>query len=106
MVVRVELLIEPPIKWPLWFYDEVRDIESEAPISASLKEKIKNLTKQFKLTARWDSVSDSWFWSNSKLRRDFARNLKNIRRELRLELGKGYKIDISKNRYPVKRTIE
>ena len=100
--VVVNMHFETWFKWPLWFLNDVMDVEEKAPISAELKEEFKLLLKEFELNARWDSVNDGWYWPSKESRNDFETKVEKARQKLISELGKSYLVEKPRPRYPVK----
>jgi len=92
MVVKVEMLVEPPLKWPLWFDNEIRDSEELTPITGELKQELVNLCVFFENHTIWNDERICFFWINKESKVAFQHLTLVVLEHLSQELGDGYEI--------------
>jgi hypothetical protein len=91
--VRVGIVIEPPMRWPLWFGNEIFDQEELTPISTDLKQDCRELCDFFIANTVWGGDFIGYLWRDATKKMDFNVLLRNLKTNLSNELGNGYYLD-------------
>lgn len=89
--VRIHTLPWGP-GWPLWFYNDIMDLEDKAPISDQLKSGAYELKDYISKNSTWDEITDQFRWNVENNRREFNKMFDAYVRELETELGDGYRV--------------
>jgi hypothetical protein len=90
--MRVNVIVEPPIKWPLWFDLPIMDDEALAPISAALKADARALCASFAEGTLWCTKTDCYYWVDQAALISFRECAQEFGMKLRAELGDGYEV--------------
>lgn len=90
---QVFIVIEPPIRWPIWFDGEIFDSVELAPISDQLKRDAFELAEYFKTHTDFDSKYDAYFWPDKEYIEIFNQKSIALTKELANELGSNYVIN-------------
>lgn len=90
--VHVTVRIEPPLKWPLWFDNDILDNEEDAPISQELKDEARALELEFVTATDWCNKESCYFWLSADSLSKFRRSAAAFCGKLVIELGPGYEI--------------
>jgi len=91
---QVEVIVnpEPPLRWPLWFSNEIGDNEEAAPITEALKVRAHSLHNYIESNATWASDADQYRWKHPDNSYEFNSLIQNFAVDLSAELGAKYKI--------------
>lgn len=92
--MQVEVIVnpEPPLKWPLWFSNEIRDNAEATPITEALKGQAYLLHDYLESHATWDPDADQYRWKQPDSREEFNNLIYKFISELAAELGASYRI--------------
>lgn len=90
--IEVRIICDPPMKWPLWFSDDVFDSEEKAPLSQSLKSEARRLNQYVVQNSSWVSLDDQYQWKTPRNREEFNIMVNSLEKRLGLELGGAYRI--------------
>ena len=90
--IPVYVRIEPPIKWPLWFNNDIIDNEEAAPLTQELKAAGHELEAEFVAATDWCTTKDCYFWLTPEAFAKFCVSAETFCRNLSVELGEGYEV--------------
>jgi hypothetical protein len=90
--IEVRIICDPPMKWPLWFSDDVFDSEEKAPLSQSLKCEGRRLNQYVVQNSSWVSLDDQYQWKTPRNREEFNLLMIAFEKRLGLELGDAYRV--------------
>lgn len=90
--MRVNVIVEPPVKWPLWFGLPIMDDETMAPISDALKVDAYALSASFAEGTQWCTKTDCYYWVDQAALISFRQLASEFGVKLRTELGDGYEV--------------
>jgi hypothetical protein len=90
--MRVNVIVEPPVKWPLWFGLPIMDDEALAPISTELKAEAYELSANFVDATKWCTKTDCYYWVDQAALNSFRSRCKEFGTKLRAELGDDYEV--------------
>lgn len=90
--MRVNVIVEPPVKWPLWFGLPIMDVEALAPISTALKTEAYALSANFADGTQWCTKTDCYYWVDQAALISFRECAKEFGAKLRAELGDAYDV--------------
>lgn len=91
--IRVGIVIEPPMPWPLWFGNHIFDQEEQAPISDALKQDCRELCSYFMANTVWGGDFIGYLWRTQENKEYFNFMLEQLKTNLTNELGEGYYLD-------------
>jgi hypothetical protein len=91
--IRVAIVIEPPMTWPLWFGEPIFDQQGLAPISEALKQDCRDLCSYFIANTVWGGDFIGYLWNTQKLKEHFNFMLNQLKNNLTNELGDRYYLD-------------
>lgn len=91
--IRVAIVIQPPMNWPLWFGNEVFDQQDLAPISDALKQDCRDLCSYFMANTDWGSDFIGYLWRTRENKNHFNFMLEQLKNDLTNQLGVGYYLD-------------
>jgi hypothetical protein len=78
--------------WPVWFYNDIMDLEDKAPMSDQLKSEAYELKDYISKNSTWDEISNQFRWNVENNRREFNRMFDSYVHKLQTELGAGYRV--------------
>jgi hypothetical protein len=91
--IRVTIVIEPPMPWPLWFGNQIFDQQELAPISEALKQDCRDLCSYFVANTVWGGDYIGYLWATRDLKDNYNFMLNQLKYNLANELGDGYFLD-------------
>lgn len=91
--IRVGIVIEPPMTWPLWFGNSIFEDQELAPISEALKQDCRDLCKYFIANTVWGGDFIGYLWRTQENKEHFHIILEQLKNSLSNELGEGYYLD-------------
>jgi hypothetical protein len=108
--IAVDICLEPWMRWPLWFRNEIGDLPEHAPISDRLKTEAFELIKQFKDSIHACQATDSFYVDDSETLKKLNESALALKFKLELELGDDYEVrgqylDLSTEGHVINRSI-